>query len=70
MPVKRRFYEIVLFWIFSQKDDLTVEELARLDESYDKLFASKHTVVGYLEGHELQDDDNFSRKMFNDNIEL
>jgi len=50
-------------------DDLSQEELARLDDIYNKLYLSKYPKVGYLEGHEPQDEDNLTVKK-NINIEL
>lgn len=45
-------------------DGLTEEELARLDDSYNKLFATKYPKVGYL------DEDNFTVRKNNDYVEL
>lgn len=50
-------------------DDLSDEDLDRLDEIYKKLYVDKYPKVGYIEGHEPQYEDNLTVKR-KKNIEL
>ena len=56
-------------FLFNFQEDLSEEDLNRLDEIYKKLYVEKYPKVGYVEGHEPQHEDNLTVKR-NKNIEL
>ena len=57
------------YFLFNFQDDLSDEDLDRLDEIYKKLYVDKYPKVGYVEGHEPQYEDNLTVKR-KKNIEL
>ena len=60
----------MIFFLFCNfQEDLSEEDLNRLDEIYKKLYVDKYPKVGYVEGHEPQHEDNLTVKR-NKNIEL
>lgn len=56
-------------FLFNFQEDLSEEDLNRLDEIYKKLYVEKYPKVGYVEGHEPQHEDNLTVKR-NKNLEL
>ena len=57
------------YFLFNFQEDLSEEDLNRLDEIYKKLYVEKYPKVGYIEGHEPQYEDNLTVKK-KKNIEL
>ena len=56
-------------FLFNFQEDLSEEDIDRLDEIYKKLYLEKYPKVGYVEGHEPQYEDNLTVKK-KKNIEL
>ena len=57
------------YFLFNFQEDLSEEDLDRLDEIYKTLYVEKYPKVGYVEGHEPQYEDNLTVKK-KKNIEL